>query len=71
MCQQTLAFSLWSLLLSGELPLWKQGAYLGVLCERFDKVLSVSDKDLPLRRVDRVGPRAPDSNATKGGPVRW
>lgn len=27
---------------------WKQAAYLGVLSEHFDKVLSVSDKNLLL-----------------------
>lgn len=65
MCQRSLLFAL--------IPppehrasRWKQA----VLCEHFDIVLSVSDKNLLLWQVDRVSPRAPDSNTTKSGPVR-
>lgn len=53
-----------------QTTLWKPAACLGVLSEHFDKVLSVSDKNLLLRQVDRVAALAPDSNATKSGPVR-
>lgn len=75
MCQRSLAFAL----IPPAPPLpperrtsrWKQVAHLGALSEDFDKGLSVSDKDLLLRQVDRAGPRAPDSNTTKSGAVRW
>lgn len=49
MCQRSLAFAL----IPPPTPVhktsqWKQAAYLGVLSEHFDKVLSVSDKNLLL-----------------------